>query len=695
MDMLKGFSMKKFVKMFIVLLVLLAVLAQADIVKRPNIVYILADDMSYDSVSAYNDKIGNMKTPCLDRLVSQGMSFTDAHSGSSVCTPTRYGIMTGRYCWRTELKKEVLWDYGRPLIEKERLTVADLLKEQGYNTGMVGKWHLGMDWYDKDGKPANAHLKIADAIWRKGDGSADRVKACEERIDWSKPITGGPVDNGFDYYFGVDLPNFPPYAWIENDRLTAMPTVPKPKEMFGTDGPMVEGWKLEDILPTLAVKSAEYIKEQSKKDKPFFLYVPLTSPHTPIAPSKKFLGKSGISKYADFVIETDWVVGHIVEAIDKAGIADNTMVIFTTDNGTATACSFKTLEKHGVDLHNHYRGHKSQIYEGGHRLPFIVRWPGVVKAGSTCGQTICHTDLIATVADMFGVTLGDNAGEDSYSILGLLTGKETYQPYRPMVVHHDYRGNFAIRNGKWKLIETDKKELYDLEADVKETTNIAEKRLRITQHLSGMLKKYKEEGRSRLKAGIPKVLIIGDSISLGYTPDADEMLEGKAAVMHHKGNRNVGPNGGPTIRGVEYIDEWLGGEKWDVIHFNWGLWDMYGWHYEKHDRSPEAYEKRLDKLVTRLKQTGAKLIWATTTPVCPGPENLCKLTISKETERKYLDAALRVMKAHGVAVNDLHGFMEPLRKKYGISDTDVHFTREGSKKLAEQVVKHIEAVLGD
>ncbi|MCF7957827.1 MAG: family 78 glycoside hydrolase catalytic domain [Phycisphaerae bacterium] len=194
---------------------------------------------------------------------------------------------------------------------------------------------------------------------------------------------------------------------------------------------------------------------------------------------------------------------------------------------------------------------------------------------------------------------------------------------------------------------------------------------------------------------LPKVLIIGDSISLGYTPSVIEMLKGEAEVVHHKGNKSIGPNGGPTMRGVKYIDDWLGETQWDVIHFNWGLWDMYGWHYEKVDRSPPEYEKRLDILVRRLKQTGAKLIWATTTPACPGPENLCKIKISKETEREYLDAALRVMKKHGVKVNDLYGFMDPQRQKYALGDNDVHFTREGSGKLAEQVAKHIRDVLTD
>lgn len=406
---------------------------------KPNIVFILADDMGIDSVSANNEMMGSLKTPHIDRLISQGMNFTDAHSGSAVCTPTRYGLLTGRYCWRTPLKKEVLWDYGRPLIEKERLTVADLLREQGYATGMVGKWHLGLDWYDSNGNLANRELQITDAIWKPGVG-AERVRACEKRIDFSRAITGGPVDHGFDYYFGVDLPNMPPYAWIENNKVQGLPSVPKPKEMFGTDGPMVPGWKLEDVLPTLAIRGAKWISEQSRQKKPFFLYMSLTSPHTPIAPSKPFQGKSGVSPYADFTIETDRVIGQIMEALEKAGVADNTLVIFTGDNGTATAAKLPFLKAKGIDLQYHFSGHKGDIAEGGHRVPFAVRWPGTVKPGSTCADVICLNDFMATVAEMLDVPLPANAAEDSTSILPLLNGKKTSLPERALVVNHGYKG---------------------------------------------------------------------------------------------------------------------------------------------------------------------------------------------------------------------------------------------------------------
>ena len=280
--------------------------------EHPNVVFILADDMSYDSVSYFNPEIGGMQTPHIDRMAREGMYFTDGHSGSSVCTPTRYGLLTGRYAWRTQLKNSVLWTYGRPLIDKERLTVADMLKEKGYQTAIIGKWHLGMDWPGKDGQLANQHVRIKDTAWGKDMEARQRISNCEEQIDFTMPI-GGPLEHGFEYYYGVDLPNMAPYTWIENDRVLAIPTVPKPDPeiMFGNAGLMVPDWRLEDILPGLANKSAEWIAQAAKMDKPFFLYVPLTSPHSPVAPSKRFQGKSGINKYVDFVMETDWAVGQI------------------------------------------------------------------------------------------------------------------------------------------------------------------------------------------------------------------------------------------------------------------------------------------------------------------------------------------------------------------------------------------------
>jgi arylsulfatase A-like enzyme len=362
---------------------------------------------------------------------------------------------------------------------------------------MVGKWHLGMDWYDSTGVIANGNLKIDDTSWRQGVGPepAARIRAVEKRIDFSKGITGGPTDHGFNYYFGVDLPNMPPYVWIENRQVLGDPSIPKPKEMFGLDGPMIPGWKLEEILPGLARRAGEWISAQSKVDAPFFLYLSLTSPHTPIVPSKNFRGKSGISDYADFVIETDWVVGHIMYELELAGVADSTLLVFTTDNGTSGKANFEQLESHGVNLRNHFKGQKLEIHEGGHRVPLVARWTGKIKPGSICLQTICLNDFMATVADILDFKLPDNAAEDSTSILPLLFGEKTYLPDRPLVVNHDYYGGFAIRKGKWKLVGDSKR--FDLDAAPKASTAIARQYPEVVMELSKTLQKYKDSGRSR------------------------------------------------------------------------------------------------------------------------------------------------------------------------------------------------------
>jgi arylsulfatase A-like enzyme len=355
---------------------------------------------------------------------------------------------------------------------------------------------LGFDWYDKHGEFANDKILIDDAIWKKGPDQAERVRDAMVRIDYTQPLTGGPTDHGFDDFSGVDLPNMPPYAWIEQNRLPKVPSVPKPKEMFGHDGPMVPGWRLEDILPEITDKAMTWLEVQSKEDKPFFLYLSLTSPHTPIVPSKLFQGAS-VNRYADFVVENDWVVGRVMWVLEEMGVADNTLVIFTTDNGTAAACNFGAMKRAGVDLKVNFRAQKGTIYDGGHRVPFIARWPGVIEAGTTNDALICLNDVMATTAELLDVDLPDDAAEDSHSILPLLTGEATSLPDRPAVVHHDYRGNFAIRRGKWKLIAYDKPELYDMDADPKETTNLIKQQPEVAEGLAALLRSYKDSGRSR------------------------------------------------------------------------------------------------------------------------------------------------------------------------------------------------------
>ena len=420
----------------------------------PNIIYILADDLGYGDVASYNPD-SKIPTPNLDRLASQGMRFTDAHAASAVCTPSRYNLLTGRYCWRSRLKRNVLFEWDRALIEPGRPTVATLLREHGYRTACVGKWHLGWEWRTLDGGYA-----------REPDGGVDLRDVREryelgKRIDYTAPLRGGPVDHGFDSYFGIDVPNFPPYTWFEDDRLTELPTVDKPESMFGAPGLMTPGWSLERMLPELTKRAVRTIEDHAAEPRasrqPLFLYYALTSPHTPICPNEAFLGMSQAGKYGDFVVETDWCVGQILDALDRTGLADDTLVIFTSDNGpeslrAADGGTFEHARQFGHYSMAHLRGVKRDLWEGGHRLPFITRWPGVTPAASTCDQLVCLGDLIATCTDLLNIDLPEGVGEDSVSMLPLLRG-QTDAPTRQHMVYHGASGCFALRKGQWVFID--------------------------------------------------------------------------------------------------------------------------------------------------------------------------------------------------------------------------------------------------
>lgn len=461
---------------------------------KPNIVVILADDMGIDSVAALNDKSA-VPTPHLDKLLTQGMLFTDAHSGSAVCSPTRYGLLTGRYSWRSRLKRGIVGKWQAPLINKERITLPGMLKKSGYNTACIGKWHLGWNWP------------------KKGGGFTTNLK----EIDFSKKTEGGPIDRGFDYYFGDDVPNWPPFVWIENDKTIGIPNkqLTFPKHYYSNNGIGIEGWTLEDVLAKITSKCVEYINDNAKKSEPFFLYFPMTSPHTPIAPSKQFQGKSGISAYADLLIETDWCVGQVLKALEDNGVADDTLVFFTADNGTSPKCNFEELIEHNTDLQNHWRGMKADGYEGGHRVPFIVRWPGKIKASTKSDQTISLVDIMATCADAAEVKLPDSAAEDSVSLMPVLRGDTVTEPLHEAVICHSAAGVFVVRKGDWKLQysagsggwsrpkdqEAIKKglpkwQLYNLSADPKETKNLLKKHPEIVKELTPILRKFIENGRS-------------------------------------------------------------------------------------------------------------------------------------------------------------------------------------------------------
>lgn len=490
---------------------------------KPNIIYILADDMGYGDMGA-NSPDCRIPTPNLDHLAERGMRFTNAHASSSVCTPSRYGVLTGRYAWRSRLKSGIVWPWDASLIEPDRLTVAGFLKQHGYRTACLGKWHLGWDWPTHDGRHPNETLPFG------VHDDAGRVAYEQTNIDHAGRIGGGPVDRGFDSYFGVDVPNFPPYAWFENDRLTDIPTQPKPDWLYGHPGMAVEGWQLEPMIPEFTRRAVEMIEDQAGRDQPLFLYFPLTSPHSPIVPNEQFKGVSGVSRYGDFVCEVDWVVGQVADALDRTGQANDTLLIFTSDNGPASRVkddegAFERARRSGHYSMGPLRGIKRDVWEGGHRLPFVAQWPATISAGTTCGQLVCLADLLATCAEMMGDTLPAGAGEDSVSMLPLLRGHD--EPTRQWLVHHSAAGKFAIREGNWVFIDDPRGgdlpepdwfraergyvdhdhpgELFNLADDLAEARNLYTEHPEIVRRLSAKLERVKA-GNELAAAGEDEVL---------------------------------------------------------------------------------------------------------------------------------------------------------------------------------------------
>jgi arylsulfatase A-like enzyme len=444
--------------------------------EKTNIVFIVCDDLGYGDVQSLAPKTSMIKTPNIDKLGSEGIVFTDAHSGSSVCTPTRYGIMTGRYSWRTKLQRGVVQGFAPDLIVEDRPTIASFLKNQGYHTAIIGKWHLNFQYLDPiSGKPISKESR-------------------KQLPPVGSTIPDGPINRGFDYYHGFhhakDMK-----AVIEND------------EVILYDDEI-------NMLPRLTRKSVEYINKQGKnKDgKPFFLYVPLGSPHTPILPSKEWQGKSGLGDYADFVMQTDATVGAITKALKANGLSENTLVIFTSDNGTSKAANIPDLEKKGHSVSAGYRGSKSDLWDGGHRVPFIVKWPNKVKPNSISNELICLTDIFATFSEITDVAIPSKSGEDSVSFLAALKG-EKINSTRAGVIHHSITGHFAYRLGKWKLLlakgsggwsspreressDMPIAQLYDMENDPAETENLYLTRPEIAEKLLKQLKLDIETGRS-------------------------------------------------------------------------------------------------------------------------------------------------------------------------------------------------------
>lgn len=444
---------------------------------KPNIIFIMADDLGYGDVSCYGAT--KVKTPSIDRIAKEGMRFTDAHTPAAVCSPTRYGVLTGRYCWRSQLKKWVCRSNDPLLIEKDRMTVAALLKSAGYTTGCVGKWHLGFG---------------------------------EKKPDWNGQLKPGPLEVGFDYYFGVPTSNnWPPFVYVENHRVVGRREdefieVDDRKEIRG----IAAKRKDEEIALVQTDKVVKFIERN--KDKPFLLYFATCNVHHPYTPNARFKGSSECGVRGDFIYELDWTVGEVLKTLDRLKLSDNTLIIVTSDNGGEQHESVgKTKHRENGAL----RGQKADIYEGGHRVPFVARWPGRIKAGTTCDEVVCLTDLIATCAAIVGAEVPDNAGEDSYNILPALLDQKRNKPIREATVHHSGGGMFSIRQGQWKLVQgrgsggfskpkfikskqgEPKGQLYNLDKDPAETNDVWSQHPEIVERLTKLLEKYKKEGRSR------------------------------------------------------------------------------------------------------------------------------------------------------------------------------------------------------
>lgn len=477
--------------------------------KKPNIILILTDDLGYGDLSCMDPK-SKIRSRHIDKVAEEGMVLTDCHASSALCTPSRYAMLTGRYNWRSRLKYSVLPGQSSHLIEPGRETIASLLKKQGYRTAAVGKWHLGMDWVTKNGY--ELPLTYDDP-----NNDADRVM---DGIDFTKPVKNGPNAYGFDYFYGMPASlDQPPFVHMENDRALNVPSemigvknLPRhnASRMFDVEyGPAEAGYDPQTIVPEMDDKVLSLIDGYAENSEPFFIYYPNFAVHGPIVPSEEYRGRSGLNEYADFVLQVDGFVGRLDRKLEEKGIKDDTILIFTSDNGCSPVADFPRLVSLGHNPSSCFRGVKGDIWEGGHRIPFIVRWPGVIEAGSRRGGLSCLIDLFATFAEITGAKYGDDAGEDSLSMLPLWTGGENL---RQDLIHHSARGNYAIRKGSWKMEfcpgsggmspdpegGADKKgyQLYNMEADSYERLNLYQNQPEIEQELLSLTAKYVREGRS-------------------------------------------------------------------------------------------------------------------------------------------------------------------------------------------------------
>ncbi len=484
--------MRSLIRLLASVALIVTVDAQESASAPPNMVVILADDLGLGDLGCYNPA-SKIPTPNLDALAAAGLRFTDAHSPSAVCTPTRYGVLTGRYAWRTKLKTGVLWGYDPCLIDPERLTLPAALHQVGYRTGAVGKWHLGFG----NTKP----------------------------VDFSQPLHPGPLDLGFDEFFGIPASlDIPPYVYVLGDRAIQDPTATVEGSAhrrqggggFWRKGAAGPDFRHAEVLPRFGFRAVEFIERsvRTDPDQPFFLYLALSAPHTPWLPSEAFSGTSEVEHYGDFVCQVDALVGRVLAALERMGVADETLVVFTSDNGSHWPDA--DIQRHGHDANLGYRGQKADIWEGGHRVPFVVRWPGMIPPGRESAFLLSLTDIYATLCGFAHVGLPADAAEDSYDqTLAFLSTEEGTG--RRDAIQHSINGTFALRSGPWKLIEglgsggfTSPKtvqpteggptgQLYHLGRDPWETTNLWLDEPEIVEEMRARLQAQRDAGRTRAR----------------------------------------------------------------------------------------------------------------------------------------------------------------------------------------------------
>ncbi len=476
----------------------------------PNILILYADDLGFGDLNCYNPK-SKIPTPNLDRLASQGMRFTDGHSSSGICTPSRYALLTGRHHWRDF--HGIVNALGSSVFDPQRLTLPEMLQRQGYHTAAIGKWHLGWDW-DAIRKPGAKPIKVGKKdVWG------------FDAFDWSKSVPDGPLDHGFHHYFGDTVINFPPYAWIEDDRVPRAPDAMMDSDSWKPikegrwecrPGPMVSDWDPYQNIPATTTRAIDFITSQGDQEKPFFLYFAFPSPHAPIIPNDSFDGSSGAGPYGDFVVETDDACGRILQALTDSGQADSTVVVFTADNGPEKY-AYERDEKYQHWSAHPLRGLKRDIYEGGHHVPFLIKWPGVTRPGTVSGALVSQIDVMATFASALDFELPDDSAEDSHDLLPLLSGET--DSVRSTHVHNTRENEYAIRHGDWLLIEArdgyvsgrDKAwesrhdypaddgqpvELFNLKNDLGQRHNLAAQNPDKVSELRDLLKRIRNQGYS-------------------------------------------------------------------------------------------------------------------------------------------------------------------------------------------------------